>query len=133
MKRVRLRRNDSRLSNASGARKAPQVVLNPSEQQKRAFLVGVEFRSKGRAAKSGSLPITPGAQAARDHATSSSSLPMDSPDFSSEESLDELRTLATSAGVSRENLPSAGTVPSRDPDWQRQVRGNCRRGGFRVG
>ena len=80
---------------------------NPSEQQERAFLVGVEFRSKSRAGrgKTGSSAITPGAQAARDHAasiaasSSSSSLPADSPDFSSEESLDELRTLATSAGA----------------------------------
>jgi GTPase len=78
-------------------------VLNPSERQERAFLVGVEFRTKGRASKTGSATITPGAQAARDHATSiaasSSSLPADSPDFSSEESLDELRTLAESAGA----------------------------------
>jgi GTPase len=80
-------------------------VLNPSEQQERAFLVGVEFRTKGRAGhpgKTNSASITPGAQAARDHATSvaaSSSLPADSPDFSSEESLDELRALATSAGA----------------------------------
>jgi GTP-binding protein HflX len=55
--------------------------------------------------------ITPGAQAARDHATSvavsssslssssSPALPSDSPDFSSEESLDELRSLASSAGA----------------------------------
>jgi GTP-binding protein HflX len=83
-------------------------VLNPSEQQERAFLVGVEFRTKGRAGgagKTSSATITPGAQAARDHATSvgasssSSFLPADSPDFSSEESLDELRALATSAGA----------------------------------
>jgi GTP-binding protein HflX len=90
-------------------------VLNPSEQQERAFLVGVEFRTKGRAGhggashagKTSSATITPGAQAARDHATSvtasssssSSSLPTDSPDFSSEESLDELRALASSAGA----------------------------------
>jgi GTP-binding protein HflX len=82
-------------------------VLNPSEQQERAFLVGVEFRTRGRAGHSGkqkSATISPGAQAARDHATSvaassSSSLPADSPDFSSEESLDELRALATSAGA----------------------------------
>jgi len=66
----------------------------------------VEFRTQGRAGhagKTGSAGITPGAQAARDHATSvaasSSSLPVDSPDFSSEESLDELRSLATSAGA----------------------------------
>jgi GTP-binding protein HflX len=85
--------------------------LNPAEQKERAFLVGVEFRNKGRGhggkARS-SIPA--GAQAARDHATigaaSSSlslspslSLPTDSPDFTSEESLDELRTLATSAGA----------------------------------
>src|SRR5260370_1248063 len=89
-------------------------MLNPSEQQERAFLVGVEFRTKGRAGRSGktsSAAITAGAQAARDHATSvaasssslssssSSSLPADSPDFSSEESLDELRSLALSAGA----------------------------------
>ncbi len=51
--------------------------------------------------------MTPGAQAARDHATSvaasSSSRPADSPDFTSdfttEDSLDELRALATSAGA----------------------------------
>ena len=80
-------------------------MLNPSEQQERAFLVGVEFRTK-RAGKSKPAAITPGAQAARDHATSVSassssagSLPTDSPDFSSEESLDELRALATSAGA----------------------------------
>jgi GTP-binding protein HflX len=77
-------------------------VLNPSEQQERAFLVGVEFRNKGRAGKTTASAMTPGALAARDHATSvaaSSTLPKDSPDFSSEESLDELRTLATSAGA----------------------------------
>ena len=84
-------------------------MLNPSERQERAFLVGVEFRTRGRAGhaghagKTGAAGITPSAQAARDHATSvaasSSSLPADSPDFSSEESLDELRALATSAGA----------------------------------
>jgi GTPase len=85
-------------------------VLNPSERQERAFLVGVEFRTEvraGRARKTSSAAITPGAQAARDHATSvaasssslSLSLPADSPDFSSEESLDELRALAMSAGA----------------------------------
>jgi len=88
-------------------------VLNPAEQKERAFLVGVEFRARGHAGrgghagKTGSATITPAAQAARDHATgvaaSSSSVPVDSPDFSSdftsEESLDELRALATSAGA----------------------------------
>lgn len=99
-----MRRDDSRLSGRGSSRKEPKAVLNPSEQQERAFLVGVEFRTRGRAGRAGktsSATITPGAQAARDHATSvaASSLPADSPDFSSEESLDELRALATSAGA----------------------------------
>ncbi len=100
------------------------MVLNPSERQERAFLVGVEFRTKGHAGaraghpgKANSAAITAGAQAARDHAAASSSsssssslsssLPADSPnfssdftsDFTSEDSLDELRALATSAGA----------------------------------
>ena len=85
-------------------------MLNPSEQRERAFLVGVEFRTKSRAGrgKTGSAGITAGAQAARDHATSvaassSSFLPADSrdssSDFTSEDSLDELRALAASAGA----------------------------------
>jgi GTPase len=110
-----LRRDDSRLSGRGSSRKDPKAVLNPSELQERAFLVGVEFRTKGRAGRGGhagktsSAAITSGAQAARDHASSvgasssssssSSSLPTDSPDFSSEESLDELRALAASAGA----------------------------------
>jgi len=99
-----LRRDDSILSSRGSSRNEPKAGLNPSEQQERAFLVGVEFRTRGRAGhpgKTSSATITPGAQAARDHATSvaATSLPADSPDFSSEESLDELRALATSAGA----------------------------------
>ena len=64
--------------------------------------MGVEFRTRGRAGKAAPA-LTPGAKAARDHANSiaarPSSRPADSPDFSSEESLDELRALATSAGA----------------------------------
>ena len=82
----------------SKARGAPRTVLNPSERQERAFLVGVEFRNRRRAGKTNSA-ITPGMQAARDHAATAAPLPADSPDFSAEESLDELRTLATSAGA----------------------------------
>ena len=112
-----MRRDDSRLSGRGSSRKEPKAVLNPSEQQERAFLVGVEFRTKGRAGRAGashagktsSATIPPGAQAARDQATSvaasssssslSPSLPTASSDFSSEESLDELRSLAASAGA----------------------------------
>jgi GTP-binding protein HflX len=61
----------------------------------------VEFRTRRRGAgKPGKAAITTGAQAARDQATSSAAaLPADSPDFSWDESLDELRNLATSAGA----------------------------------
>src|SRR3979411_1094571 len=84
------------------ARGGAQPVLNPAEQRERAFLVGVEFRTRGRGAgKLGLAAMTPGAQAARDHAvtTGAAKLPADSPDFSWEESLDDRRTLATSAGA----------------------------------
>jgi GTP-binding protein HflX len=99
-----LRRDEFRVSGRGGSRNEAKVLVNPSERQERAFLVGVEFRSKGRAGHGGkksAATITPGAQAARDHAVSAtgSLLPADSPDFSSEESLDELRTLAQSAGA----------------------------------
>jgi GTP-binding protein HflX len=82
-------------------RGSARPVLNRSTRQEAAFLVGVEFRTSRRGAgRSASNSITAGAQAARDHATSTAaSLPADSPDFSSEESLDELRALATSAGA----------------------------------
>jgi GTP-binding protein HflX len=97
-----VRRDETTLTGRSSARRGTKPVLNPSEQQERAFLVGVEFRTRGRGAgKLGAASITPGAQAARDHAASAgiSTLPADSPDFSWEESLDELRSLATSAGA----------------------------------
>lgn len=110
-----MRRDNSRLGSRDGSgrssRKKPKALLNPAERRERAFLVGVEFRTRGRAGKTSAAGITPGAQAARDHATSvaasSSSLHADSPDFSSgfssdftsEDSLDELRALATSAGA----------------------------------
>jgi GTP-binding protein HflX len=93
-------------------------VLNPAEQQERAFLVGVEFRTESRTkaragrGKARSANITAGVQAARDHASSRAALSLpgvdaldsnsqesNSRDFTSEESLDELRTLATSAGA----------------------------------
>jgi GTP-binding protein HflX len=97
-----VRRDQTRLTGRSSARRATKPVLNPSEQQERAFLVGVEFRTRGRGAgKLSTTAITPGVQAARDHAATAgiSTLPADSPDFSWDESLDELRSLATSAGA----------------------------------
>jgi len=67
--------------------------------QERAFLVGVEYRTRSRSAP-GAKSLTAGAQAARDNAASSIVSKAPSiPEFSAEESLDELRTLATSAGA----------------------------------
>ncbi len=93
-------KNDSRFKSGN-ERRGAKPVLNRSTQPEAAFLVGVEFRTSRRGSgKAASSSITAGAQAARDHATSTAALlPADSPDFSSEESLDELRSLATSAGA----------------------------------
>ena len=67
-----MRGDDSRLSGRGGSRNEAKAVVNPSEQQERAFLVGVEFRTRGRAgAGKKSSAITAGAQAARDHAATS--------------------------------------------------------------
>ena len=93
-------KDNSRSRDRSSSRNEPKAVLNPSERRERAFLVGVELRTRGRAGKANGTAITGGAQAARDHATSiASGRRADSPDFSPEESLDELRSLATSAGA----------------------------------
>jgi GTP-binding protein HflX len=106
-------------SSGKSSRNGPKAVLNPAERRERAFLVGVEFRARGRAGvragQASSAAITPSAQAARDHATSvaassstsSETLAADSSDvtsdfsssFTSEDSLDELRSLAGSAGA----------------------------------
>ena len=93
-------RNESTLTGRISPRHAPKTVVNSSQHQERAFLVGVEFRSLRRGAGKASPAVTPSAQAARNHATSTAAaLPSHSPDFSWEESLDELRSLATSAGA----------------------------------
>src|SRR5258708_12566383 len=90
---VSLRSDDTQLATRS-TRRAAQPVANPSEQQERAFLVGVEFRTRGRGAgKLSSAAITPGAQAAPAHPASSPSppsFPPHSPHFPWEKSLDEL-------------------------------------------
>ena len=100
-----MRADNSRLAGRAHVRTALKSVVNPSEQQERAFLVGVEFRTRRRTRGKIGSAISPQAQAAREHAARepatsvAASLPADSPDFSSEESLDELRALATSAGA----------------------------------
>lgn len=94
-------RRGARVTSPSGLRRnGPQAASKPAAARERAFLVGVEFRTRGRTPKPGAVAITPGAQAARDHATSLGVAQRgDVADFSSEESLDELRSLATSAGA----------------------------------
>jgi GTP-binding protein HflX len=93
------------VSGKSGrARRASISTANDRGPTERAFLVGIDYRVRSRAASlaktaKGSLPT--GAQAARD---SASSVPGASkaprvPEFSAQESLDELRSLATSAGA----------------------------------
>ena len=95
-----MQKEESRLSQRGSVRTGLKAVRNPSERRERAFLVGVEFRTRGRAGKASAAAIPPSAQAARDHATSiGSSRRTDTPDFSSEESLDDLRALAISAGA----------------------------------
>jgi GTP-binding protein HflX len=64
-------------------------------RKERAFLVGLDYRSRKRASASG---VTSGAQAARDAAVAKSR-PTSEPQFSAEESLNELRDLAISAGA----------------------------------
>jgi GTP-binding protein HflX len=70
----------------------------------RAFLVGIDYHVRSRAgsaAKTAKSSLTSSAQAARDSASSVSgaSKAPRIPEFSAEESLDELRSLATSAGA----------------------------------
>ena len=64
----------------------------------RAFLVGIDYRI--RASARNKAAITSGAQAARDNAVlASAAAKPAAPQFSAEESLEELRELATSAGA----------------------------------
>ena len=71
--------------------------------RERAFLVGIETRTRSRGAagpRASNGPLTAAAQAARDSSTSSPTTKAPAiPEFSAEESLDELRSLAGSAGA----------------------------------
>ena len=78
------------MTGKSRGKRAEEV---PRPTTERAFLVGIEYRLRRRR----TAGLTTGAQAARDQA--SATLPPSAPEFSAEESLDELRTLAHSAGA----------------------------------
>ena len=84
-------------------------------RKERAFLVGVEYRNRRRAA---GKSLTSVAQAARD--TSTAAKPSSEPQFSAEESLGELRDLAISAGaeiagelLQRRDRPDPATLIGR--------------------
>ncbi len=92
--------------------------------RERAFLVGLETRSRPRSTTSSrgqNGPLTAAAQAARDaSAGPSTTKAPDIPEFSPEESLAELRSLATSAGaeiagefLQRRDRPDAATLVGR--------------------
>ncbi len=71
--------------------------------RERAFLIGLDVRTRSRGSASpraGSGPLTAAAQAARDSSTGAlATKPPDIPEFTAEESLAELRSLAVSAGA----------------------------------
>jgi GTPase len=86
-------------------------------RKERAFLVGLEYRTRKRSLWPG---LTSGAQAARDTVTATKSRPASDPQFSAEESLAELRDLATSAGaeiageiLQRRDRPDPATLIGR--------------------
>ena len=75
-----------------------QRTAGQGARPERAFLVGLEYRSRRRQPGKTQGSLTSGAQAARDSRSLGSKAPS-TPEFSAQESLDELRTLATSAGA----------------------------------
>ena len=83
--------------------------------------MGIDYHIRTRAAKGGKSSLTAGAQAARDSASVAATSKAPSiPEFSAEESLEELRTLATSAGagiagefLQRRDRPDPATLIGR--------------------
>jgi GTPase len=87
-----LRQPDSTQTSSSGKGTKPTAAT----RLERAFLVGLDYRVRSRSKKAGGT-LTDGVQAARDASVVSRAPVV--PEFTAEESLDELRTLATSAGA----------------------------------
>jgi GTP-binding protein HflX len=95
----------------------PRRDLPPGMRKERAFLVGLDYRTR----KPKSAPgLTSSAQAARDSASSATAGPSSEPQFSAEESLAELRDLALSAGaeivgeiLQRRDRPDPATLVGR--------------------
>ncbi len=105
---------------STGSKNLSRTTSSGSASRERAFLVGIEYRIRSRAGapKAGKGALTGQAQAARDSATPSAASKAPSiPEFSAEESLDELRSLAGSAGaeiagqfLQRRDKPDAATL-----------------------
>lgn len=110
-----MRSTESKASRRSG--RTSQQNLPPGMRKERAFLVGLDYRTRKRPVSSN---LTSGAQAARDTATAAKSRPVSDLQFSAEESLAELRDLATSAGaeiageiLQRRDRPDPATLIGR--------------------
>jgi GTP-binding protein HflX len=110
-----LRSSDSKSSFLKAAERSSQKANSTGVSKERAFLVGVEYRVRSRTPKK---TLTSSAQAAHDAAAQtnfSKATPV--PQFNAEESLEELRTLALSAGaeiagdfLQRRDKPDAATL-----------------------
>ncbi len=104
---------------ATEAALAQAKNANNPPQREKAFLVGIDVRTRGRSAKSA---VTAQAAAARDAVGLAGGAPKSNgkpsiPEFDAEESLAELRTLAESAGASSRWTNSCnaaiGLIPQR--------------------
>ncbi len=91
------------------------TITTSQGQAERAFLVGVEFRHLTRSAKN--IDVPPGAQIARDAAATAQSRNLPSASSGLDESLEEFRELARSAGanivgefVQRRDRPDPATL-----------------------
>ncbi len=94
--------------------------LGARQEKERAFLVGLDSRTRSKTAPGARNPIPSAAQAARDSASPAASKAASIPEFSAEESLDELRSLAGSAGaevagefLQRRDRPDPATLIGR--------------------
>jgi GTP-binding protein HflX len=86
----------------AGSRRSMKSTAREGAQKERAFLVGLDYRVRSRAkTKSTAGSLTSGALAARDSATAANPATRapSIPEFTAEESLAELRSLALSAGA----------------------------------
>ena len=102
----RIRRSSLRGPESTVSRKARDLhssLATTGTLKERAFLVGLDYRTRSRTvvgAKHTKGALTGGAQQARDaNRLAATSKAPTIPEFSAEESLEELRTLATSAGA----------------------------------